>query len=369
MQKVIECEAKEVSPRILELIGSDESKDRQGDIVKLDGWDLTNYKKNPVFLWGHDYTKLPLGKSVKIVKDKATGKLKFHVQFADASMNPMAEQVYQMYKHGFLKATSVGFRPLEWEGKSGDDDMPNFGGNVYTKQELWELSACPVPANPNALSEAIKAGILTTKDVSNFMQIANEGKTPESAITSTTYVGDDDPKWFDNTYNDPTVKFITKPEETDNYIRIPVSSGHDKHEIRTIDVSAKDGIKGLYCVEDKEIITYLFSKDKGWDMDKAKKWVAEHKKTITQAEIKDELDYLMMMIEEVGMNSENIDTLGKIVDMVIVKETLPVGDTTVKDIVQTDAPYKLSPEDSAKIVESVIAKVNQEINKLKGKVK
>jgi len=67
------------------------------------------------------------------------------------------------------------------------------------------------------------------------------------------------------------------PETTENYHRIPVSSGHSDHSIKTITVSASKGIKALYCTDCKEIITYLFDVDK-WTMDEAKEWVENHKK-------------------------------------------------------------------------------------------
>ena len=66
------------------------------------------------------------------------------------------------------------------------------------------------------------------------------------------------------------------PETTENYHRIPVSSGHDSHEIRTITVSSSQGIKALYCTDCKEIVTYLFDTDK-WTMEEAKDWVEDHK--------------------------------------------------------------------------------------------
>ena len=74
-----------------------------------------------------------------------------------------------------------------------------------------------------------------------------------------------------------------KVEVTENYVRIPADSGdHSGHRIRTMTLSAEQGIKALYCGECKKIITYLFDKDK-WDVERAKKWVAEHKKGIELA--------------------------------------------------------------------------------------
>lgn len=66
---------------------------------------------------------------------------------------------------------------------------------------------------------------------------------------------------------------ILKPEETDDYIRIPV---RDCKVTATITISAKEGIKGLYCGKIKKVRTYLFAKAKKWTMAKAKKWVKEH---------------------------------------------------------------------------------------------
>jgi len=80
------------------------------------------------------------------------------------------------------------------------------------------------------------------------------------------------------------------PETTENYHRIPVSSGHGSHAIKTITISAKDGIKALYCTDCKKIITYLFDTDK-WSMSEAKEWVESHKDDMLGAEnMKDFID-------------------------------------------------------------------------------
>jgi len=94
-----------------------------------------------------------------------------------------------------------------------------------------------------------------------------------------------------------------KPEVTENYVRIPVDKGdHEGHRIRTIAISAEKGIKALYCGECKAVITYLFDKDK-WDVDEAKKWVADHKKSVDDAidhkwlEIPEEVDEAALLDE------------------------------------------------------------------------
>ena len=114
--------------------------DRQGESVTQSGWDLTFYKMNPIVLWAHDYSVLPIGVATSIeMKD---GKLMAEGKFAPAEANPFAQQVRKLYDLGMINTTSVGFIPKEYDGqKSG----------VITKAELLEFSFVPVPANPYAL--------------------------------------------------------------------------------------------------------------------------------------------------------------------------------------------------------------------------
>ena len=70
---------------------------------------------------------------------------------------------------------------------------------------------------------------------------------------------------------------ITKPETTDKTIRIPVARRQKNDKIRTITISSKRGIKALYAVNRKKILTYLFSRAKGWTMAKAQAWIKSHK--------------------------------------------------------------------------------------------
>lgn len=162
-KSVITCEVKEIAPRVLRFIASDETIDRSGDVIRAAGWKLDNFMKNPVCMWAHDYSNPPIGRVVNAeVKGK---KLIEDVEFADKDTYEFADTIYRLYKGGFLKAVSVGFTPLDWEGKAGNDDLPNWGGNVFTSQDQLELSGCPVPCNPNALVQAKSQKIITAKEL------------------------------------------------------------------------------------------------------------------------------------------------------------------------------------------------------------
>jgi HK97 family phage prohead protease len=128
-------------------IASTEDEDRDKDIIRQDGWDLKNFKKNPMVPWSHNYWGIPVAKSLRTWVDKTTKKLMFKPKF-DADDDDSIK-VFNKYKNGFLTSFSVGFRGIEYESRDNED--PWWGGKEFTKQELLEISGVTVPANPNAV--------------------------------------------------------------------------------------------------------------------------------------------------------------------------------------------------------------------------
>lgn len=127
------------------------SVDRDRDKIATDGWDLANYRKNPTVLWAHDSRGLPIGRAESILS--SNGQLKARVKFAPADVYAFADTVRRLVDGGFLNATSVGFIPKE---TSYDEER---GGFNFLKQELLEFSLVPIPANPEALLDAKRAGV------------------------------------------------------------------------------------------------------------------------------------------------------------------------------------------------------------------
>jgi len=148
-------------------VASDETTDRQGDIILATAWQLDNFLKNPVLLWAHDYKSPPVGKVLRIWVEN--GRLMFEVEFAPTEF---AQEVRQLYEQGFLNTFSVGFLPLEY------DYNEKTGGYIYKKVELLEISAVPVPANPNAVVLLRSKGLLPDADT-NPAQKGGEEMEPE----------------------------------------------------------------------------------------------------------------------------------------------------------------------------------------------
>ncbi len=155
-QMVAPIEAIAGDDRCLRFTISTGTVDRERDTIAVAGWDLRNFLRNPVVLWGHDAEALPIGRAFDVgIEGNA---LKASVRFIPTDTperGQFAEAVYRLARQGFLGATSVGFRPLKWEftedAERGADDW--FPGIDFQQQELVEFSVVTVPANPEALLE------------------------------------------------------------------------------------------------------------------------------------------------------------------------------------------------------------------------
>lgn len=132
--------------RTLRIIVSTPARDRQGDIVEPDGLDFSAYLDNPVVLWAHDLSRPPIGRILDI--DVGTTAVTATVQFAET---PFAREVFDLYAEGFLHAWSVGFLPREWE-RLDEEDRRGFR---ILAAEVVEVSAVPVPANPETLTRTV----------------------------------------------------------------------------------------------------------------------------------------------------------------------------------------------------------------------
>lgn len=138
---------REVAADTFEYVLSDATPDRMGDVIEQDGWQLANFKKNPIALFGHS-TNFIVGnwQKVHVVDGELRGELKLLPPTSDRM-----REVDAAVQAGVLRAVSVGFRPIKHEPL--DPDEP-FDGTRFLQQELVEASLVAVGANPNALQIA-----------------------------------------------------------------------------------------------------------------------------------------------------------------------------------------------------------------------
>ena len=136
---------KEAGTGPLVFVASTGEVDRHGDTVAPEGWRLDAYRDNPVVLWAHDYGEPAIGRAEAVWSDGRA--LRARLEFAPTEF---AGQVEQLYRQGYQKGVSVGFRPLRFEERR-DPVNGAFLGIRFLEQELLEISAVPVPANGGAL--------------------------------------------------------------------------------------------------------------------------------------------------------------------------------------------------------------------------
>ena len=114
---------------------------RDGLDILISGISTENFMRNPVFLWAHDYfgERLPIGKVTSIRPLKS--KMKVRVEFD--TEDEFAMQVKSKFDRGFLNTVSIGWETLEFDRDT----------NTVLKSDLLDVSAVPVPGDPDALIE------------------------------------------------------------------------------------------------------------------------------------------------------------------------------------------------------------------------
>lgn len=194
--------------RDLTFVISDESEDRDGDIIEVQGWQTAEFMSNPVMLCFHEYDKLPIAKFTSINKDLRsiphrllavahfpainelcpTGEVSEHAKTVDT--------IYNMYKLGVLNAVSVGCQYLKAEARQDyPEGTPDWmRGKRVTQASLMEVSAVPVPANAHALVQLESAHGME-KGVVEFVTKAFK-EVEKSAIPFKHYpLADEDTAW------------------------------------------------------------------------------------------------------------------------------------------------------------------------------
>jgi hypothetical protein len=172
-------------PDVLTMRASDETLDRYEEVISAAGWKLENYAKTPVIQNAHNYGSIidTIGRAEKTwVED---GALMQRWRFASAA-NPIARVARDLYAGGFLTASSVGFIPITWENGGKDSGFYR----KYLTQELLEVSAVAIPANPSAIVDSLREGAIQSADLQdciaflkNILDVQKASLQPAASAT------------------------------------------------------------------------------------------------------------------------------------------------------------------------------------------
>ena len=122
--------------------------------IDQETWDLKNFKKNPIVLFGHNNPfgsepKIAVGSVVKIglnEKNNLAGKIKFAVDEGVGIYGDFIKTLYNLYKGKFMRAFSVGFM-------MGEIVVDKKKNTKMVNNQLLEISCVTVPANAAALAK------------------------------------------------------------------------------------------------------------------------------------------------------------------------------------------------------------------------
>lgn len=138
--------------------------DRDGEVVIPGGMNSKEYETNPVLLYEHDVLK-PIGKMV----DMRRGDRSIEATFALAPRPEghtgewLPDTVGALMEFGALNAMSIGFSGMEARPAT-KSDLEKFGAGVrrvYSKWKLLEVSVVALPANQDAIINAVSKGLIT----------------------------------------------------------------------------------------------------------------------------------------------------------------------------------------------------------------
>ncbi len=159
-----------------EFIICDNSINRYGWRLLVEGIDLSGFLKNPVCCVNHDTREIPVGrwKNLRIENEQLIGVLEFDADDEKAVM------LHKKYEKGFLNAVSLNILPLE----ESEDKSVLLVGQRYptiTKSDLLEISLVTVPGQRNAVKLTAPGGGIeyTFNKQINSNEMAKEEKTVE----------------------------------------------------------------------------------------------------------------------------------------------------------------------------------------------
>ncbi len=143
--------------------------DRDGEILIPKGVVLTDFRKAPSVLWGHDYSEPPIGSDKSVLVDDF-GVLAT-TQYASTAR---AKEVFTLKQEGHLRTQSVGFIPLKAVSRNEDGfdklveslksqdatlhSQSDRLARIFTKWLMFEHSDVSVASNTDAVQIAVSKG-------------------------------------------------------------------------------------------------------------------------------------------------------------------------------------------------------------------
>ncbi len=134
--------------REIRFVASQELTDRDGDLIVVDGIDLTDFRRNPVLLANHD-REFTLGRVTSLrVEDLPEGRaLVGAAQILPAGTSARVDELYSAIRFGARAGMSIGFLPVLADLRSVEEG----GGRIFHRIRLLEVSSVALPSCPTCM--------------------------------------------------------------------------------------------------------------------------------------------------------------------------------------------------------------------------
>jgi HK97 family phage major capsid protein len=283
---------------------SREVEDRMGDIVRIGGGDFTDFEKKPAVLYGHDYRSMnPIPVIGRNVGFKVEGdRLYAGTQFLPVNTPGMSQGMRDLINDNWLLheknllGWSIGFMAKKWDAMM---ENGSFLGYDIKEWALLEYSSVIIPANQDAVNDAIKGGRITGAVVKYFDLGSGQASTDPAASKASQQAGEEpevietepakepaaDPKTQQTTGGTMLEKIIEKlskgeeltPEEKEFWTKYQAAMGPKpaaapNRTLQLVDTTPRGDVRMIKRF-------YGASPD-----DDNQKWLADDPKTYTPAE-------------------------------------------------------------------------------------
>lgn len=124
----------------------DNTLNRKGWRLNVEGIDMSGFLKNPVCLYQHDTYSVPVGRwlNMRVEGTELKGDAEFDRN------DPDAVKLFWKYKDGYMNAVSLHIMPIE-ESELPEQLVPGQKYATVTRSELLEVSLVSVPGQKNAV--------------------------------------------------------------------------------------------------------------------------------------------------------------------------------------------------------------------------
>ena len=186
--KTIETEIKEIDKdrRVIWHKISREVPDRMGDVVRLTGLSLDNFRKKPGVLYGHSYAGIDpvpvIGENIgfKLEGDTLYAGTRFFDPEVDRLSPKLTDLVNDLWflHSNKLMGWSIGFIPNKWEYL--EDENENITGYDFQESELLEYSSVIIPCHQDAIDNALQEGRISKGFQESLKDLKKEAKEDQA---------------------------------------------------------------------------------------------------------------------------------------------------------------------------------------------